>query len=74
MQQTNWAGMQIPAQPPKIIPTKPMLVPPVIHRRNLPAKHQQKRRQRSQLINPHPLLQLHPFLNLCCKLTKTPPF
>ncbi|KAJ0455341.1 hypothetical protein HanIR_Chr15g0750121 [Helianthus annuus] len=63
MQQTRRTGMQIPATPLHIIPTEPMLVPPVINRFNITTKHQQKRWQRTQLIDPFLLLDLHPVLD-----------
>ena len=65
--------MQVPAKPAKVIPAKPVLVPPVIHRRNPPGKNQQERRQRSQLVNPHPLLELHPLLDPRGVVTGPPP-
>ncbi|KAF5806775.1 hypothetical protein HanXRQr2_Chr05g0225571 [Helianthus annuus] len=73
MQQTNRPWMQIATQPAIIIPTKPMLVPPMIHRSYLSGKNKQKRRQRPEFINPHALLQLHPFFYLCRIFPSPPP-
>ena len=39
-----------------------MLVPPVLHRSYFPGEHQKKRRQGTQLVDPHSLLELHPLL------------
>ncbi|KAI8018192.1 hypothetical protein LOK49_LG04G01063 [Camellia lanceoleosa] len=64
MQKAHRTGVQISTKSPEIISSEPMLVPPMIHRSNIPGKNQQKWRQRTQFINPHSLLQLHPFDNL----------
>ena len=63
MKQTHRTRVQRPTHPIKIIPTKPMLVPPMINRFNVPTKHKQKGWQRTQFINPLLPLQLHPVLN-----------
>lgn len=64
--------MQIPAQPPEIIPSEAVLIPPVIHRRYISGEDEQEGRQRTQLVNPHPLLQLHPFHNLGRAVSTSP--
>lgn len=56
--------MQISAKPSEVVTSKPVLVPPMLHRRYVPGEHQQKRRQRAELVDSHPLLQLHPLLDL----------
>lgn len=64
MQETDRPRVQIPAEASEIVTAQPVLVPPVVHRSYVPSEHQQKRRQRPQLVDSHSLLQLHPFLNL----------
>lgn len=56
MQQAHRTRMQIPADSHIIIPSETVLVPAVIHLSHIPGEHQQKRRQRSELIDPDPLL------------------
>lgn len=55
--------MQIPTKAPKVVATQAVLVPPVINGCDLASEDEQKRRQRAQLVDPHPLLQLHPLFN-----------
>lgn len=63
MKEADWARVKIPTKPTKVVPTKPVLVPSVINSCDVASKYQQKRRQRTQLIDPHALLQLHPLLD-----------
>ncbi|KAJ0493410.1 hypothetical protein HanRHA438_Chr12g0554761 [Helianthus annuus] len=63
MQQAHRTRMQPPAASFHVISPKPMLVPPVVNRLNVSGEHQQKRRQRTQLVNPLFPLQFHPVLN-----------
>ena len=65
--------MQIPTQPTKVVTAEPVLVPPVIHRSYVPGKNQQKRWQRTQLVDPHPLLELHPLHYLRRVVPGSPP-
>ena len=65
--------MQISTQPMKVVPTKTMLVPPVVHWGYVSSKNQQRWWQRTQLVDPHSLLELHPFRYLCCVVTASPP-
>uniref|UniRef100_A0A5K1CED8 Uncharacterized protein n=1 Tax=Nymphaea colorata TaxID=210225 RepID=A0A5K1CED8_9MAGN len=67
------ARVQPPALPLVVVPSQPVLVPPVVHRRYISGEHQQKRRQRPQLIDPHLLLQLHPRLDPCRVPSLPPP-
>ena len=73
MQETHWIRMQISTQPMKVVPTKTMLVPPVVHWGYVSSKNQQRWWQRTQLVDPHSLLELHPFRYLCCVVTASPP-
>ncbi|RYR10955.1 hypothetical protein Ahy_B05g079443 [Arachis hypogaea] len=65
--------MQVPAKPAKVVPAKTVLVPPMIHRAYVPGENQKKRRQRPELVDPHPLLKLHPLLDLGGVVAGTPP-
>ena len=60
MQQAHRPSVQVPATPLHVIATQPMLVPPVLNWRHASREHQQKRRQRTQLVDPIVLLNLHP--------------
>ena len=73
MQQTDRSGMQTPALPFKVIPSQPMLVPPMVHTLQPPSQNQQKRRQRPQVVDPLLLLHRHPPLHLLPVLP-LPPF
>ncbi|RDX75814.1 hypothetical protein CR513_44268, partial [Mucuna pruriens] len=42
MQETDRARMEISAKPTKVVPSEPVLVPPVIHGSNIPGKDKQK--------------------------------
>ncbi|KAI3439652.1 NAC domain-containing protein [Psidium guajava] len=64
MQEADRAGVQVPAQPPEIVAPEAVLVPPVVHRRDLPGEHQQERRERPELVDPQTLLELHPLFDL----------
>ena len=73
MQETNRTRVQISAKPTKVVPTEAVLVPPMINGSNVPSKDKQKRRQGTQVIDPHPLLQLHPLFNFCRVIPLPPP-
>jgi len=45
----------------------------MIHRNNVPRKNKQKRRQRTQFVDSHPLLHLHPLFDLPRVLPHAPP-
>lgn len=62
MKQAHGSWVQISAPPFQVIPTETVLVPPVFHPLNIAGEYQKKRRQRSQLVNPDPLLNPHPVL------------
>ena len=55
--------MQIPTATSNIVPTEPMLVPPMRNRRHVSGENKQKRRKRSQLVDPLRPLNLHPLLD-----------
>lgn len=63
MEEADRSGMQIPAKSPEIVAAKAVLVPSVIDGCNLSSKNEQKRRERSKFVDPHPFLQFHPFFN-----------
>ncbi|RDX90673.1 hypothetical protein CR513_27443, partial [Mucuna pruriens] len=63
MQQTNRTRMQRATNPVNVIPSEPVLVPPMINGLNIPREDKQKRRQRTQLVNPLLSLQFHPVLD-----------
>lgn len=65
--------MKIPAKTFQIIPAEPVLVPPVLHLLHIPGEHQQKRRERAQIVNPEPLLDPHPVLQLLGVPAGSPP-
>ncbi|CAH9078066.1 unnamed protein product [Cuscuta epithymum] len=73
MQQAHRTRMQVSAQSPEVVPSEAVLIPPVIHRRYFSGEDQQERRQGPQLVYPHPLLQLHPLLDLGRVLPCSPP-
>ena len=56
--------MQVSAKPAEVIPAEAVLVPPVIHGDYVSRENEQKRRQRSEFVDPHSLLELHPLLDL----------
>lgn len=63
MQQANRSRVYPPAQPQLIIPTKPMLVPPLPDGGDPPCELEQEWRERSQVIDPVSPLQPHPRLD-----------
>ncbi|KAL4320059.1 hypothetical protein GQ457_18G021260 [Hibiscus cannabinus] len=73
MQQTNLSGMQPPARSSHIVPAEPVLVPPVIDAFHVPGEHQQKRRQRTQFVNPSFPLYFHPVLDSLPVIPFSPP-
>uniref|UniRef100_A0A2P2P5X9 Uncharacterized protein n=1 Tax=Rhizophora mucronata TaxID=61149 RepID=A0A2P2P5X9_RHIMU len=74
MQQADRTRMQIPAKPSIIVTAEPMLVPTVIDRGYVPCKNKQDRRLRAELVDPNPLLQLHPFDDLLRVIALSPSF
>ncbi|TKY52485.1 hypothetical protein E2542_SST24007 [Spatholobus suberectus] len=60
MQQANRPSVQVPATPLHVIATQPVLVPSVLNGRHVSREDQQKRRQRTQLVDPIVFLNLHP--------------
>ncbi|RYR75452.1 hypothetical protein Ahy_A02g010094 [Arachis hypogaea] len=73
MQQTHRTRMQISAQTTKIVTTQTMLVPPMIHGSNISSENKKKRWQRTKLVDPRPLLHLHPLLDLPRVIPMAPP-
>lgn len=65
--------MQIPAETPEIVTAEAVLVPPVVHGDNVTGENEHERRQRTQLVDPHSLLKLHPFLDFGREVAETPP-
>ncbi|EYU29763.1 hypothetical protein MIMGU_mgv1a017965mg [Erythranthe guttata] len=65
MQQAHRIGVQITAEATEVIAAESVLVPPVINRSYVSGEHEQEWWQRALLVNPHPLLKLHPLDNLC---------
>ena len=63
MEQAHRSRMQGPTHPINIVPTKPMLVPPMINGLNIPRENKQERWQRTQFIDPLLPLELHPVLD-----------
>ncbi|PON36456.1 hypothetical protein PanWU01x14_328190 [Parasponia andersonii] len=72
MQEADRTGMKIPAKPPEVVAAEAVLVPAVVDRSDVPGEYQQERRERAQLVDPHPLLELHPLLDLA-RVVPTPP-
>jgi len=60
MQQTHRPSVKVPATPLHVIATQPVLIPPVLNGPHVSREHQQKRRQRTQFVDPVALLDLHP--------------
>lgn len=56
--------MQVAAETFEIVAAEAVLVPPVPHALHVAGEHEQKRRQRSELVDPVPLLDTHPRLEL----------
>ncbi|CAA6657708.1 unnamed protein product [Spirodela intermedia] len=54
---------EVPAQAAVIVPSEAVLVPPVVNGGDPPGENEQEWRQRAQLVDAHPLLELHPLLN-----------
>ena len=50
-----------------------MLVPAVVHGGNVSGENEHEWRQRSQLVDPYPLLKLHPFLDFGGEIAEAPP-
>ncbi|KAJ8621197.1 hypothetical protein MRB53_029726 [Persea americana] len=73
MQQTDRTRMQIPAKPLQIISSKPVLIPPVLDPSHITCKNQEKRRERTQFVNPNPLLYSHPLFELLRVAALPPP-
>lgn len=75
VEQTHRAGVQVPAASPHVVPTQTVLVPPVVNRRHVSREHQQKRRERPELVDPGrpALLDLHPPLDPL-RVPEPPPF
>nr|CAB3498874.1 unnamed protein product [Digitaria exilis] len=63
VQQADGSGVEPPAEATVVVSSEPVLVPPVVHRRDASGEHEQERRQRAQLVDAHPLLELHPLLD-----------
>ncbi|RDX92130.1 hypothetical protein CR513_25787, partial [Mucuna pruriens] len=60
MQQTNGPRVQVTATTPDVIPAQTVLVPAVLNGRHVSREDKQKRRQRTELVDPIALLNLHP--------------
>nr|KYP65930.1 hypothetical protein KK1_012206 [Cajanus cajan] len=73
MQQTDRPRMKGPTNTIDVVPTKPMLVPPMVNSLNIARKNKQKRRQRPQLVNPLLPLEFHPVLDFLPKVPLSPP-
>lgn len=63
MQQANRTRVQPTTTTLHVIPAQTVLVPSVLDGRHMSSEHQQKRRQRTQLVDPITLLNLHPSLD-----------
>ncbi|KAF3431984.1 hypothetical protein FNV43_RR26721 [Rhamnella rubrinervis] len=70
MEETHRTGMKSTAQTFEIVAAQTMLVPPVLDTFNVSGEDQQERRQGTQLVDPIPLLDPHPVL----QLLREPPF
>uniref|UniRef100_A0A804M1G5 Uncharacterized protein n=1 Tax=Zea mays TaxID=4577 RepID=A0A804M1G5_MAIZE len=62
VQQADGAGVQAAAEAAVVVPAEAVLVPSVVHGRDPAGEDEQEGRQRAQLVDAHPLLQLHPLL------------
>ncbi|WVZ19508.1 hypothetical protein V8G54_006830 [Vigna mungo] len=63
MQETNRARVEISAESTEVITAETVLVPPVIDGSYVASKDKKERRERTQVVDSHPLLQLHPFFD-----------
>eukprot|EP00268_Persea_americana_P067346 TRINITY_DN9258_c0_g1_i8.p2 TRINITY_DN9258_c0_g1~~TRINITY_DN9258_c0_g1_i8.p2 ORF type:complete len:117 (+),score=12.48 TRINITY_DN9258_c0_g1_i8:283-633(+) len=63
MQETDRTRVEIPTAALHVIPSKPVLVPPVLDGRHVSSEDQKERWERSELVNPIALLDLHPPLD-----------
>ena len=50
-----------------------MLVPSVVYGNNVSSENEHERRKRSELVDPHSFLKLHPFLDFRGEVAETPP-
>lgn len=73
MEQRHWPRMQRPTAASDIVAAEPMLVPSVIYGLHISGEHQQKRWERTQIVNPSLSLQLHPVLDLLPEISLPPP-
>ena len=64
MEQANGTRVQAPTLSFNVVPSKAMLVPSVVNGLDVPSQNQQKRWQRTQVIDPILLLNHHPIFNL----------
>lgn len=64
--------MKVTAQTFQVIAAETVLIPPVLHSFNVAGEYQKKRRQRSELIDPVPLLDPHPVFEFLRVLSLAP--
>lgn len=74
MEEADRARVEVAAKSPEVVAAEAMLVPTVVHPGDPTRENQHEGRQRSQLVDSHPLLQLHPLLYLLRVLPRPPPF
>jgi len=63
VQEADGARVEAPAAALDVVAAEPVLVPPVVHRPDVPREDEQERRQRAEVVDPAALLHGHPLLH-----------